>query len=153
MGNKIPSFSIFQYLIGEDEIASFHLGTLLVTGSRTIMPSRITSFSSTKTYKTALVTSPIHYHHATSAIVPLSSHDSLVGGLSQYELMSAVHSFKPFTAPGPDGLHPFFLKNIGISLVDLFLTFVLRYSIIGKSLRKLMPLIPAWSQNPKRLPP
>lgn len=35
------------------------------------------------------------------------------------EVTRAIFFFKPFKAPGPDGLYPFFSKNIGILLENL----------------------------------
>lgn len=74
---------------------------------------------------------------------------TLDGPLQEIEIKRAIFSFKPFKAPGPDGLHPFFYQKywniIGPSVVklckDIFDSQVIPF-IISNTYLCLIPKIP-----------
>lgn len=61
--------------------------------------------------------------------------------LHDSEINSAIFSFKPLKSPGPDGLHPFFIRNIGILLETPWETFVTKSLMTAQFLLKSTRLI------------
>lgn len=64
----------------------------------------------TSLYSTDFNTSGWSHSLAISCFVPPDITFSLSASLLGKEVVDAIYSFKPFKAPGPNGLHPFFYQ-------------------------------------------